>query len=89
MLYIIHITSFIKFPIIINGYFSYKNIIIQPLGLPGELAVMQNQALECSLQNVPKELSEADKEFKKLVEGQEILVHVKEVNNDRYINYFL
>ncbi|KYN07032.1 Maternal protein tudor [Cyphomyrmex costatus] len=51
------------------------------LALPRELAVMQNQALECSLQNVPA-LPNAEKQLKEL-EGTEVLIYVEEVNNNR------
>ncbi|XP_071581520.1 uncharacterized protein [Temnothorax nylanderi] len=54
------------------------------LALPGELVVMQNQALECSLQDVPAS-SNVDKQLKEL-EGKEVLVYVEEVNNSRLIS---
>ncbi|KYN31432.1 Maternal protein tudor [Trachymyrmex septentrionalis] len=53
------------------------------LALPGELAAMQNQALECSLQNVTASPN-ADKQLKEL-EGTEVLIYVEEVNNSRLI----
>lgn len=61
--------------------------MIQALALPGELAVMQNQALECSLQNVPVS-SNTNKQLKEL-EGKEVLVYVEEVNNNRFVNFML
>lgn len=54
--------------------------------MPGELAVMQNQAIECSLQNVLA--SDTDKQLKEL-EGKEVLVYVEEVNNSRFVNFML
>ncbi|KYN20203.1 Maternal protein tudor [Trachymyrmex cornetzi] len=53
------------------------------LALPGELAAMQNQALECSLQNVTASPN-ADKQLKEL-EGTEVLIYVEEVDNSRLI----
>lgn len=61
--------------------------MIQALALPGELAVMQNQAIECSLQNVLAS-SDTDKQLKEL-EGNEVLVYVEEVNNSRFVNFML
>lgn len=48
---------------------------------------MQNQALECSLQDVPAS-SDADKRLKEL-EGKEALIYVEEVNNSRFVNFML
>ncbi|XP_071555768.1 protein tudor isoform X1 [Temnothorax nylanderi] len=62
---------------------TYDEILNDALALPGELAVMQNQALECSLQDVPAS-SDVDKQLKEL-EGKEALVYVEEVNNSRLI----
>ncbi|CAL1676055.1 unnamed protein product [Lasius platythorax] len=60
-----------------------QEILDGALALPGELAIMQNQALECSLQNATVS-SDADKRLKEL-EGKEVLVTVEEVNNSRLI----
>lgn len=48
---------------------------------------MQNQAIECSLQNATAS-SDADKRLKEL-EGKEVLVTVEEVNNSRYLYILL
>lgn len=53
------------------------------MALPGELAIMQNQALECSLQNITAS-SDADKRLKEFV-GKDVLVMVEEVNNNRFV----
>ncbi|XP_070160956.1 protein tudor isoform X1 [Polyergus mexicanus] len=60
-----------------------QKILDGALALPGELAIMQNQALECSLQNVTPS-SDADKRLKEL-EEKEVLIMVEEVNNNRLI----
>ncbi|XP_026673866.1 uncharacterized protein LOC108630430 isoform X2 [Ceratina calcarata] len=54
------------------------------LALPGELAIMQNQAIECSLLNVVS-VPEADVALKKHVEGKEVIIYVDEVDNNRLI----
>lgn len=54
--------------------------------MPGELAIIQNQALECSLQNVTT--SDANKRLKEL-EGKEVLVMVEEVDNSRFVYFFV
>lgn len=46
---------------------------------------MQNQALECSLQNVTAS-SDADKRLKEL-EGKEVLIMVEEVNNNGCVHF--
>ncbi|EZA47491.1 Maternal protein tudor [Ooceraea biroi] len=66
---------------IVDTYMEHKNT--EALALPGELAVMQNQALECCLQNVPTS-SDADKQLKEL-KGKEVLVYVEEVSNNRLL----
>ncbi|XP_071577759.1 protein tudor-like isoform X2 [Temnothorax nylanderi] len=66
---------------IVDQYMANKDT--KALALPGELVVMQNQALECSLQDVPAS-SNVDKQLKGL-EGKEVLVYVEEVNNSRLI----
>ncbi|XP_012147140.2 protein tudor isoform X1 [Megachile rotundata] len=53
------------------------------LALPGELSVMQNQAIECSLANISS--PETDKILKERIEGKEVLVQVNEVDNNRLI----
>ncbi|CAL7945702.1 unnamed protein product [Xylocopa violacea] len=54
------------------------------LALPGELSVMQNQAVECSLENVTSS-STTDVALKKCIEGKEVIIHVDEVDNNRLI----
>lgn len=49
---------------------------------------MQNQALECSLQNAPTS-PDADKQLKELVEEKEVLVYVEDVNNSKCVNFIL
>ncbi|KAL0117558.1 hypothetical protein PUN28_010395 [Cardiocondyla obscurior] len=66
---------------IVDQYMADKNA--KALALPGELAVMQNQALECSLKNVSAS-SDTDKQLKEF-ETKEVLVYVEEVNNSRLI----
>ncbi|XP_020289417.1 maternal protein tudor isoform X3 [Pseudomyrmex gracilis] len=62
---------------IVNKYMDNNEV----LGLPGELTSMQNQALKCSLHGVSTSF-EADEKLKNL-EGQDVLVHVEEVNDNR------
>lgn len=62
--------------------------MIQALTLPGALAVMQKQALECSLQNVQAS-PDADKQLKRLIEGKEVLVYVAEINDSRFVNFII
>lgn len=71
-----------------NYYLQYKFTMIQALTLPGELAVMQKQALECSPQGVQAS-PDVDQQLKDLIEGQEVLVYVTEVNNSRFANFIL
>ncbi|XP_076751739.1 protein tudor [Xylocopa sonorina] len=54
------------------------------LALPGELSVMQNQAVECSLTNVTSS-SATDVALKQCIEGKEVIIHVDEVDNNRLI----
>ncbi|XP_017761897.1 PREDICTED: maternal protein tudor [Eufriesea mexicana] len=54
------------------------------LALPGELSVMQNQAVECSLINATS-ISETDITLKELIEGKEIIIYVDEIDNNRLI----
>ncbi|XP_076298392.1 protein tudor-like isoform X2 [Lasioglossum baleicum] len=54
------------------------------LALPGELSVMQNQAVECSLTNATCS-PEADATFKKSVEGNEVIMYIDQVDNNRLI----
>nr|XP_034196257.1 maternal protein tudor-like isoform X2 [Osmia lignaria]XP_034196258.1 maternal protein tudor-like isoform X2 [Osmia lignaria] len=54
------------------------------LALPGELSVMQNQAIECSLADVVSS-SETDNALKKHAEGKEVIICVNEVDNNRLI----
>ncbi|XP_032689380.1 maternal protein tudor-like isoform X3 [Odontomachus brunneus] len=63
---------------------AYDEILDDALTLPGALAVMQKQALECSLQNVQAS-PDADKQLKRLIEGKEVLVYVAEINDSRLI----
>ncbi|XP_028046299.1 maternal protein tudor isoform X2 [Monomorium pharaonis] len=66
---------------LVNQYMTDKNT--EALALPGELAVMQNQALECSLQDMPVS-SDADKRLKEFI-GKKVLICVEEINNSRLI----
>ncbi|XP_076220717.1 protein tudor isoform X2 [Nomia melanderi] len=54
------------------------------LALPGDLSVMQNQAVECSLMKT-KSSPEVDTTFKKCVEGKEVIMYIDEVDNNRLI----
>ncbi|XP_043252574.1 tudor domain-containing 6-like isoform X2 [Colletes gigas] len=54
------------------------------LALPGELSVMQNQAVECSLVDVTIS-SDTDAALKEQVEGKEVIMYVDEVDNNRLI----
>ncbi|XP_050460512.1 maternal protein tudor-like isoform X2 [Cataglyphis hispanica] len=80
-LFHVQLQSASKYEDIVQKYMTDKNT--KALALPGELAIMQNQALECSLQNVTAS-SDADKRLKEL-EGKEVLIMVEEVNNNRLI----
>lgn len=51
------------------------------LALPGELAVMQYQSIECSL--VRNTISETDTKFKETIEGKEVIINVEEIDNNR------
>ncbi|XP_012223207.2 maternal protein tudor isoform X2 [Linepithema humile] len=64
---------------IVDKYMADKNT--EALALPGDLAIMQNQALECSLYNVPAS-PDLDKQLKEF-EGKEVLIRVKEVEDNR------
>ncbi|XP_012059363.1 PREDICTED: maternal protein tudor-like [Atta cephalotes] len=77
----VQLPSAIKCENIVDQYMADKDT--KALALPGELAAMQNQALECSLQNVTAS-PKADKQLKEL-EGTEVLIYVEEVNNSRLI----
>ncbi|KAL6267474.1 hypothetical protein P5V15_000550 [Pogonomyrmex californicus] len=79
---VINCTRSVGFDIKLIDTGTYDEILNDALALPGELAVMQNQALECSLQNTSS--IDADKRLKEF-EGKEILVYVEEVNNSRLI----
>ncbi|XP_019700708.2 maternal protein tudor isoform X3 [Harpegnathos saltator] len=61
---------------------AYDEILDNALALPGALAIMQKQALECSLQDVQAS-PDADRQLKELIEGKDVLVHVTEVNDSR------
>lgn len=52
------------------------------LALPGELSVMQNQAVECSLVNTISS-SEKDITLKDLIEGKEVIIYVDEIDDNR------
>ncbi|XP_076634241.1 protein tudor isoform X2 [Colletes latitarsis] len=54
------------------------------LALPGELSVMQNQAVECSLVDVTIS-SNTDAALREQVEGKEVIMHVDKVDNNRLI----
>ncbi|XP_014478410.1 PREDICTED: maternal protein tudor-like isoform X3 [Dinoponera quadriceps] len=64
---------------------AYDEILDDALALPGALAVMQKQALECSLRDVGPSSPDADKQLRELIEGKEVLVFVTEVNDSRLI----
>lgn len=51
------------------------------LALPGELSIMQNQALECSLENIVS-TPELDATLKERIEGKEIIIYINEVDNN-------
>ena len=53
------------------------------LGLPGQLSVMQNQAIECALFDVPLS-SKADETLKKTVTGKDVKIFVEKVECNRY-----
>ncbi|XP_018353792.1 PREDICTED: maternal protein tudor-like isoform X2 [Trachymyrmex septentrionalis] len=80
---VINCTRSIGFDVKLIDTGMYDEILDNALALPGELAAMQNQALECSLQNVTASPN-ADKQLKEL-EGTEVLIYVEEVNNSRLI----
>ncbi|XP_043252575.1 tudor domain-containing 6-like isoform X3 [Colletes gigas] len=67
---------------VIDAYMADKNPKI--LALPGELSVMQNQAVECSLVDVTIS-SDTDAALKEQVEGKEVIMYVDEVDNNRLI----
>ncbi|XP_076380024.1 protein tudor isoform X1 [Megalopta genalis] len=54
------------------------------LALPGDLSVMQNQAVECSLMNVTSS-PEADASLKESVEGKEVIMYIDQVDNNRLV----
>ncbi|XP_076177543.1 protein tudor isoform X2 [Ptiloglossa arizonensis] len=54
------------------------------LALPGELSVMQNQAVECALMDVTAS-PDIDAILKEQVEGKEVIMLVDEVDNNRLI----
>ncbi|XP_061943074.1 maternal protein tudor isoform X1 [Apis cerana] len=54
------------------------------LALPGELSVMQNQAVECSLVNTIS-IPERDITLKDLIEGKEVIIYVDEIDDNRLI----
>ncbi|KAG7199166.1 hypothetical protein KM043_018050 [Ampulex compressa] len=67
---------------IIDTYMANKDHKI--LAIPGELSVMQNQAIECSIRD--NNLSEeVNKNFKECVEGKETILFVEEVEHNRLI----
>ncbi|XP_011690886.1 PREDICTED: maternal protein tudor isoform X2 [Wasmannia auropunctata] len=75
----IQLPSATKCENIVNQYMTDKDT--EALALPGELAVMQNQALECSLRDAPPDTYKRLKEL----EGKEVLIHVEEVYSSRLI----
>ena len=52
------------------------------LRLPGQLSVMQNQAIECELFDVPLS-SAADETFKKTVAGKNVIIFVEKIKCNR------
>ncbi|XP_043481522.1 uncharacterized protein LOC122510734 isoform X2 [Leptopilina heterotoma] len=54
------------------------------LALPSQLAVMQNQAIECALHNVNPSPT-LDERLKKLVLNQEVIIYVESVDKNRLI----
>ncbi|XP_076658151.1 protein tudor isoform X2 [Halictus rubicundus] len=67
---------------LINTYMADKNP--KMLALPGDLSVMQNQAVECSLMNAICS-PEADATLKKSVERKEVIMYIDQVDNNRLI----
>lgn len=62
--------------------FLKLNNDFQMLQLPGELAVMQNQAIECRLSN-ENSSPELNAKLKQLAEGKCLMVHIEQVDNNR------
>lgn len=56
------------------------------LKLPGQLSVMQNQAIECELFDVSA--SATGSEVLKKTVGQIVKIFVENVKQDRYCNFF-
>ncbi|KAK0158458.1 hypothetical protein PV328_009458 [Microctonus aethiopoides] len=54
------------------------------VALPGELALMQKQAIECSLKDVSSS-TDNDEKLKSLIENKEVIIQVDDVKNDRFI----
>ncbi|KAK0163339.1 hypothetical protein PV327_007031 [Microctonus hyperodae] len=54
------------------------------VALPGELALMQKQAVECSLKDVSSS-TDNDNKLKSLIENKEVIIQVDDVKNDRFI----
>ncbi|XP_043528680.1 tudor domain-containing 6-like isoform X6 [Frieseomelitta varia] len=73
----IQIPSATKCENIINTYMAGKDPEI--LALPGELSVMQNQAIECIL------LNKTDYSILEYYVGEEMIIHVDEIDNNRFI----
>lgn len=54
------------------------------VALPGELALMQKQAVECSLKDVSSS-TDNDEKLKSLIENKEVIIQVDDVKNDRWV----
>ncbi|XP_078047780.1 protein tudor isoform X2 [Augochlora pura] len=67
---------------LVNTYMADKNP--KMLALPGDLSVMQNQAVECSLMNATLS-PEADVSLKESVEGKEVIMYIDQVDNNRLV----
>ncbi|XP_058803778.1 maternal protein tudor [Phymastichus coffea] len=66
----------------VDSYMASKDP--QMLKLPGQLAVMQNQAVECSLFDVPLS-SKTDDMLKSLINGKDVKIFVEKVERNRLI----
>ena len=53
------------------------------LALPGDLASMQNQAIECYLSNVDPS-PQLNQKLKQLVEKKPVIIRVENLKNNRY-----
>ncbi|XP_033209193.1 maternal protein tudor isoform X2 [Belonocnema kinseyi] len=67
----------------ISSYMTNKDPTM--LALPSQLAVMQNQAIECSLYNVQPSSTSLNEKLKNLVEDKDVIIYVEQVDNNRLI----